>query len=362
MYLAAAREGAAVKDPIRIVEAAYSSDTTCEQAWLERVAEAVLQNLPDGCAAIAYGYEIQRRDAVPWIAPRATAEINAPPGLAAAFLNQGPQHPLIQKATLTYHRTTGMQSGLAFMDSIPQFAQVGQNQFYREALRFNGWEDIVTLTAADPTPFGCVVAMPTKSSKAFHAATRLHWQRLAAHIAAGFRLNRKLFESGSRDPTAGADAVLESSGEVAHATGDATPRSSRQALREAVLATDRARGSLRRRAPEEALEVWRGLVAGRWTLLDHFDRDGRRYVIAHRNDPDAPDPRALTLRERQVVGYAALGQSNKLIAYELGVSESTVGVLLHKAAAKLGARSRGELGIFAFPPRPSDAPQDDGSR
>jgi DNA-binding NarL/FixJ family response regulator len=99
-------------------------------------------------------------------------------------------------------------------------------------------------------------------------------------------------------------------------------------------------------------------VAGRWTLLDHFDRDGRRYLLAHRNDPDAPDPRALTLRERQVVGYVALGQSNKLIAYELGLSASTVGVLLKTAAAKLGARSRTELGMFGSPGRSPGDPTD----
>jgi DNA-binding NarL/FixJ family response regulator len=201
-----------------------------------------------------------------------------------------------------------------------------------------------------------MVGMLTRSAVPVHPSARLQWQRLAAHISAGFRIRRKIAESGAVDATHGAEAILESSGAVAHASDAATPRSSRDALRAAVLAADRARGPLRRRAPDEAIEAWRGLVAGRWTLLDHFDRDGRRYLLAHRNDPDAPDPRALTLRERQVVGYVALGQSNKLIAYELGLSASTVGVLLKKAAAKLGARSRTELGMFGSPGRsPGDS-------
>jgi DNA-binding NarL/FixJ family response regulator len=92
---------------------------------------------------------------------------------------------------------------------------------------------------------------------------------------------------------------------------------------------------LRRRDPLEAVEVWRGLVAGLWSLVDHYDTDGRRYLVAHRNDPTTPDPRGLTERERQVVAYADLGQSNKLIAYQLGLSVSTVAVLLARAREKL---------------------------
>jgi DNA-binding NarL/FixJ family response regulator len=122
---------------------------------------------------------------------------------------------------------------------------------------------------------------------------------------------------------------------VEHATGVATTPAARGALTLGARAVDRARGALRRRDPGEAVEVWRGLVAGRWSLVDQVDTDGRRYLIAHRNDPTTPDLRALTAREQQVVGYADLGHSNKLIAYELGLSPSTVGVLLKGARMKL---------------------------
>jgi len=58
--------------------------------------------------------------------------------------------------------------------------------------------------------------------------------------------------------------------------------------------------------------------------------------------PDAngvrlPRTDALGPRERCALGFAVHGDSNKLIAiaYELGMSASTVGVLLHRAARKL---------------------------
>jgi hypothetical protein len=141
-----------------------------------------------------------------------------------------------------------------------------------------------------------------------------------------------------------ADAILTPAGRVDHATGTATAKPARESLREGVRAMERARGPLRRRDPREAVEVWRGLVAGLWSLVDHFDSDGRRYLVAHRNDPTTPDPRALTERERQIVAYADLGQSNKLIAYQLGLSASTVAVHLAHAREKLRRIAGGGTG------------------
>jgi DNA-binding CsgD family transcriptional regulator len=52
---------------------------------------------------------------------------------------------------------------------------------------------------------------------------------------------------------------------------------------------------------------------------------------------------ALTERERQVVLQATLGFTNKEIAYALGVSASTVRVLMARAAGRIGVRTRAEL-------------------
>lgn len=66
-------------------------------------------------------------------------------------------------------------------------------------------------------------------------------------------------------------------------------------------------------------------------------------VSAARAGASGEDGPALTAREHQAVRHAALGHSNKLIAYEMGISPSTVGVLLHRAAHKLGTTTRDEL-------------------
>jgi DNA-binding CsgD family transcriptional regulator len=80
-----------------------------------------------------------------------------------------------------------------------------------------------------------------------------------------------------------------------------------------------------------------------WTLVDSFERDGRRYVLAVESPPAIPGFRLLTVREREIVRQALLGRSNKVIAYELGLAESTVRVLMARATAKVGARSRKDL-------------------
>ncbi|MFO0735446.1 MAG: LuxR C-terminal-related transcriptional regulator [Labilithrix sp.] len=105
----------------------------------------------------------------------------------------------------------------------------------------------------------------------------------------------------------------------------------------------RAGGSLEKEDAAGALRAWRGLLAGRWSLVDQFDRAGRRFLVARPTEPTEQAAAALSAREQQVVVYASLAQSNKAIALELGLSEATVSEHLHAAARKLGVRSRLEL-------------------
>jgi len=104
---------------------------------------------------------------------------------------------------------------------------------------------------------------------------------------------------------------------------------------------------LEQRGREEHLDrsvsLWRALLSGRWSIIRHFERNGRRVLIARRNDPRSPGFAPLTAQERKIAGYAALGHSSKLIAYELGLAPSTVAERLQIALSKLGIRSRSEL-------------------
>ena len=59
--------------------------------------------------------------------------------------------------------------------------------------------------------------------------------------------------------------------------------------------------------------------------------------------PKTCDLERLSRREHEVVDRALQGAANKTIAVAMGISHSTVRVLLSRAARKFGVRSRREL-------------------
>jgi DNA-binding CsgD family transcriptional regulator len=92
-----------------------------------------------------------------------------------------------------------------------------------------------------------------------------------------------------------------------------------------------------------ALGLSKGLVSAQWTLVDQFESDGAKYVVAKKNEPRPRGLSALTPTERRVVTYAARGSSTKEIAHTLGIRDTTVRVLLMRAARRCGVESREEL-------------------
>jgi DNA-binding CsgD family transcriptional regulator len=179
-------------------------------------------------------------------------------------------------------------------------------------------------------------------------------------VSAGARLRRHLACIASSDLASGSEAVVSPSGTVEHAEPRAQSRSAREQLREAARRIDRAR-SKARSDDEEALSLWTGLTAGRWSLVERFDHDGRRYLVVHKNDPQVKDPRALTLRERQVLAYVAAGDSVKLTAYTLGLSVTSVNRHRASAMRKLGLRTQAEVAKLFSPVRaPYGSPNDAG--
>ena len=188
---------------------------------------------------------------------------------------------------------------------------------YRQLFQRFQIDDLTAVITSDPSFRGCLLAAPTPRRR-YSPRTRYLWRKLSAHIAAGLRLRRLLAP------------LLE-----AHADAGNLPRNPGEALRAALVRIDGSR-AMRGSDAEQAIDLWGGLVAGRWSLVQHFQRDGRRYFLAYRNDPAVAKVRALTPRELMVWSYAATGRTNRLIAHTLGLSVPTVARHLGRARRKMG--------------------------
>jgi DNA-binding CsgD family transcriptional regulator len=208
-------------------------------------------------------------------------------------------------------------------------------------------QDTFIVAATDPQGPGFVLGALLTEPTSIDERDRDRWRMLGAHLASGFRLRRGLSCEGqivASGLPGHAEAVLDPKGfEVTDASGAAKEPDAMEKLRDAAVAVDRARGRLRKTDPEGSLATWWALLEGRWSLVDWFDTDGRRYVLAHPNPPRIGDPRGLSRREAQVVTFATLGETNKMIRYRLGVSEATVSRTLGSAMLKLNVKTPAQL-------------------
>jgi DNA-binding CsgD family transcriptional regulator/predicted Ser/Thr protein kinase len=323
------RAGAAIADVIDVIDASYRTDGD-DRSWLEGVARATHAAIGSDKGVFAYFYQV-------------TEAGGLVPGAVLALLGAAPWSESIAGTFDVARRVLGadgvrqtfgrLQFETASQAGSPETrakSLAGTQQRFAEA----GWRDVLNLSAFDPTGMGVGLGLPLTRETKLAKTMQTTWQRVAAHVAAGYRLRRRLAVAESQRPEA-ADAILTAAGKIAHLAPAAQARATRDELAHAAVAIRRARGPLRQVHPDAAVAGWQALVDARWTLVDHRDRDGKRFLLARRNDVATPGPARLDARERQVLAHAQLGHDNTLVAYELGLSERALEALLQRARAKL---------------------------
>jgi DNA-binding CsgD family transcriptional regulator len=328
-------------DAISIVEAAYDCESDiC--GWLGRLSSQAAPRMNRG---FGIGVALYEPGIAPDWMPLATRYSNEK--IFSAMMRMCLQFPAV------FHRLNSVMSHVGTVTEILKMTSAEATSWppFVEYMHPLGIRDVAGIIARDPSGHAIVFHVPTPDLRRPTRREAATWSRIAAHVSAGARLRRAL--PGQKDDVAGsADAVLSPSGSIAHAELPAQSPRARESLRQAAKAIDRARSKARSNE-DEALDLWQGLVAGGWSLVDQFDSDGRRFLVARKNDPEVKDPRALTLRERQVLAYVAMGHSIKLIAYCLGVSPSSVSVSRAMAMRKLALRSPADVVRLFASPAPS---------
>lgn len=213
--------------------------------------------------------------------------------------------------------------------------------FYEDMRRF-GLADALNLNGLDPHGSGVLVRLWLHRPLVLAPAEGVMMRRLAHHLASAFRCRRRLQAAGSCARAGdGAEAILDARLRVVHASAVAAGKGARSGLAQAAEARERVR--VDRRPAAEHLGQWPALSWARWTLVDAFEENGRRYIVARENRARVRGLDALSDRERQSVAYLALGLSTKETAYALGIAAVTVRVMLARAAGKLGVASRAAL-------------------
>lgn len=324
-----AQAGGKPRRVLDVVRAGYGLSVS-DPEWLRSLLETSSALLDRGEGLMAYTYDASTR-AVRF------GEF-ATTGRASASFERLAECVARQDAEVQYriYRTGGAFGSTSQLLGLG--ARLEQAPFFVERFHPIGVRDFLTLNATDPTGMGLALCAPVRAISEPSASTRAAWARAAAHLAAAFRLRRGL---GTTSPMVSAEAILTPAGRIEHVEEGASSRRARSSLRRATKILEAT--TQRKASAPDAMHAWTALVEGKWSMIDCFDSDGKRFIVARRNDPRIPSQLALSEQEGQIIAYARLGHGMKLIAYELGLPLSTVAVLLERGMKKLGLRSRQEL-------------------
>jgi len=323
----------AAANRIALVEAAYNLELGADE-WLPNLLEAGagLMDLGQGCAgAIWTGTSHQ---GAPLVSQLHAA--NGAPDLASRFARAAKEMSDGMAGAASAARKPGVHT-LADAGRAHPAAKGAMSKHL-------GCKDMLALWATNPDFHGVGIYMPSKEPIELSRPARKHWRMLLTHIAAGHRLRRRLRPIPKGIPLAQLPLGVESNG--FYVAGGEAPRGSDPVLetvRRRAVQLDQARGRVRGASSREALELGESVVRGCWSVVDWFDTENRRFVLAVPNAPNVQDPRGLTDREYQVAVQFGAGETCKMIAYSLGVSRSRVSALLRRAMRKLGVRTRQQL-------------------
>jgi DNA-binding CsgD family transcriptional regulator len=310
-----------------LVELAYAPST--RDVWSKEVLAGLLRLTPRARTACLFEVELRDVEGGLQLTARAAPEVLGDDLLVPSGVHATERTPSAMLAKLfgrTHASTASEQTGEGErLSQYPIFRQMWKAPI----------EDSLALMCRDPNGQALVAFVGLAEVARFDPRDLALLTKVAVHVGAG----RRLRDTATARNLDGAEAVLSATGKLLY--GSASAQKERAALDDGRRRRDWAKST--RHDPEQALDVWRGLVAARWSLVDYFDTDGKRFVVAMKNAPEVDRIGTLGAQELRVVALVAMGHRDKEVAYMLGLSLGAVTSALHRARAKLGVRSRAGL-------------------
>ncbi|HEX8111454.1 MAG TPA: LuxR C-terminal-related transcriptional regulator [Kofleriaceae bacterium] len=210
---------------------------------------------------------------------------------------------------------------------------------FREHAHPLGIKDFLAFKATSPCgKLSCTIGTPLARIERTSSYDKTPWRLLAKHMSFGLGVLHR----SDNQPLELSDAanVFAPDGRVLHLATTAGS-DCLASLRRAVLARERAR--LTRTDPGEAVELLDGALH-RYALIDHFETDGKRFVIACAPCDAASPVDKLSPRLRQIANLlVTTGKSRKELAEQLGISIHTLDTEVKALYRRLNVRSRSEL-------------------
>jgi hypothetical protein len=261
-----------------VVEAAYDLGSS-DADWLRGILVAARPLLDRGLGVAGWCYEIESGIS-PSIVVRHPTYLGCSAALHGCFVDMA---ALVDARELV--RLYGGRVCDSFSDrmrGVPGWssAEFLRNPIVQQLTRASAPE-FLQVNAREVTSAnllrGVELVAPRAKVGHFPARTSGLFARLSRHVVAGARVRRELRQRES-GPIKGiavdAEATLDEAGRVRHAEGTARTKTARSLLERAARDMLESQGKLRRADPERAVELWRGMVDGRWSLLSAWEDTG----------------------------------------------------------------------------------------
>lgn len=328
-----------------VVEAAWAMDLSSAE-WMGRLACAIDEAVPELLAPTAFHAVVED------MAMR-VLDAGAPAGTShlSVVLESASRTP---PDLITHTRMVGATGLLAFRHAdAPETGGLDQ---VAPALAVLGGKDIFTIGTRDGRGETLCLTGTMSSRRPMRADEREAWQSVCMHLGAALRLRQRGVGAEIED----ADLVFDASGHLVYRNAWS---GSERAVDEATVGSMRRRLSAVDVAPSERSGEWMSAVFdGEWSVVARRETSSAVHFLAIRNPVDAMPMRKLTPSESEAVRQLMRDEPAKVVADELGITESALVRRANAAYRKLGVRSRAEcallLGALAAMARDGFAPSD----
>lgn len=323
-----------MSNALRVAHAAYILDHT-DEAWLKLLTETIGPLVDRGRGMVAFRWH---RTSAGTIEPQEMAMSGGMPGdehmLRTLLANLDERRSyLAYGAPYIYRSLSEIAQDHPVISDLSEDSDMVRHASPREVLDF----DMLRVDLTDSQ--GWMFSTLRTEAGAIAKNRRELWEMVGVHIAAGARLRRTL-DSLDLDTSA---AVFDKTSGDLEVRDDALKGNGRRRRLLELIEARKYADQIATDDPLESMQLWQGLINGRWSLLDIVDSDGRAFTVLRENPLKVRSRIALSKRERQVAYLVGRGHHIKLVAYKLGISPSTVRTQLSSALQKLNLTDRSGL-------------------